>query len=180
MKTVTKLALSAALAFQIAGAPARANDDAAKVIAGAIAVLGVAALAHNQNHYHDGYKPADSDATARFERGYRDGLHNEPYSSNHNSIDYANGYDAGQKERQNRLAYKTRNIKGTIVPAVAVKNCVQDAASSMSVGTHDVHVIKAGQEGADNFYIELASGHRHFVCAVNSEGQIFDTRYGTL
>lgn len=180
MKAVTKIALGAALALHVAVAPARAEDDAAKVIAGAIAILGVAALAHNQNHYHEGYKPANSDATARFERGYRDGLHNEPYSSSHNSIDYAQGYDAGQKERQNRLAHKTNNVGGTKVPHAALKSCVSDAASAMSVGVHDVHVIKAGQEGADNFYIEVAAGHRHLVCSVNAQGQIFDTRYGTL
>ena len=93
---------------------------------------------------------------------------------------YGQGYDAGQKERTNRLSHKQENVHGTKVPHAALRSCTQDAASAMSVNAHDVHVIKAGQEGSDNFYIELASGHRHFVCAVNSKGGIFDTRYGHL
>ncbi len=180
MKTATKFAAGAALALQFAAAPVQADDTAAKVIAGAVAVLGLAALAHNKNHYHDGDKPADANATARFERGYRDGLHNEPYDSKHSSYDYGQGYDAGQKERRNRLAHKTRNVGGTKVPAAAMRSCRDEAASSWGVHRRDVHPVNAGQEGANNFYIELASGHRHVICGTNAQGQVFNLRNGRL
>jgi hypothetical protein len=72
------------------------------------------------------------------------------------------------------------DVGGVEVPQAALDSCISDAASAMNVGGQDSRVIKAGQEGADNFYIELASGKRHFVCVVNSKGQIFNTRYGRL
>ena len=72
------------------------------------------------------------------------------------------------------------DVGGVSVPQAALDSCVSDAASAMSVGVKDVRVIKAVQEGADNYYIEVASGKRHLVCSVNSKGQIFDTRYGRL
>ena len=50
----------------------------------------------------------------------------------------------------------------------------------MSVRAQDIKVIKVGQEGSDNYYIEVAGPKKHLVCSVNSQGQIFDTRYGRL
>ncbi|MEW9922265.1 hypothetical protein AB2B41_21920 [Marimonas sp. MJW-29] len=155
------------------------NDDE-KAALGALAILGIAALAHNKNHHHDGYSPSTSQSKANFERGYRDGLYNEPYDSRHSSMDYANGFDAGHKERSNRLAHKNSNVSGTKVPAQAMRSCVSEAASSWGVRERDVHPVKAGQEGADNFYIELASGHRHVICGTNSQGQVFNLRNGRL
>lgn len=157
-----------------------ADKEADKAALAAAAILGIAALAHNQNHYRDGYQPKDPAETADFERGYRDGLHNEPFDPYNSSTAFAQGYDAGHAERANSLAHKTSNVRGTKVPQAALNSCVKDAASAMSVGTHQIHVIKAGQEGADNYYIELASGHKHLVCSVNAKGAIFDTRYGRL
>jgi hypothetical protein len=180
MKAATKMAVSAALLLQIAATPVHANDDAARVVVGAAALLGIAALAHNNNHYRDGYKPADDTETAHFERGYRDGLHNEPYDSWRSSTAYAHGYDAGQKERSNRLAHKTRNVDGTKVPVKAMQSCRDEVSASWGVGKHDVHAITAGQEGANNFYIEFASGHKHVICGTNAEGQVFNLRDGRL
>lgn len=159
--------------------PVRADDKAAAV-AGAIAILGLAALAHNRNHYQEGYQPANADETAAFERGYRDGLHNEPYDSRHSSISYGQGFDAGHKERSNRLAHKQRDVGGTKVPQASINGCVNEVASSFNVGAHDVHLIRAGQEGADNFYLEMASGHKHVICGTNSKGEVFNMRDGRL
>ena len=72
------------------------------------------------------------------------------------------------------------DIGGVSVPKAALNSCISDAASAMNVGAQDIRVIKAGQEGADTYYIEVASRKKHLVCSVNSKGQIFDTRYGRL
>ena len=106
MKTATKFAAGAALALQFAAAPVQADDTAAKVIAGAVAVLGIAALAHNKNHYHDGYKPADANATARFERGYRDGLYAHAFRNRHDTNAYQKGYNSGVKQRAHNTSYR--------------------------------------------------------------------------
>lgn len=180
MKKFAVAASAVALSLSFSAQSTFAMSDEEKQALGAIAILGLAALAHNQNHYHDDYKPANSDATAKFERGYRDGLHNEPYDSRHSGYDYGQGYDAGQKERRNRLAYKTRDVHGTKVPVPALRSCRQEAASSWGVGKHDVHVVNAGQEGSDNFYIEISSGHRHVICGTNAAGKVFNMRNGRL
>lgn len=169
-----------ALALQVWSGPALALSEKEKAELGALAILGIAALSHNENHYREGYRPNGADETAEFERGYRDGLHNEPFDAYRSSTAFAQGYDAGHKERANRLAHKNQNVSGTRVPQAALNNCVADAASAMSVGRHDIHVIKAAQEGAASYYIEVASGHKHLVCETNAEGQIFNTRYGRL
>jgi hypothetical protein len=177
MKNGLTAAVAAAVLMSVSGGPALALSDEEKA---AIAILGVAALAHNANHYRDDYRPTKAADIADFERGYRDGLHNDYFDPHRSTTAYAQGYDAGHKERANSLSHKASNVAGTKVPYAALESCVNDAASSMGVGTGQVHAVKAGQEGADNFYIELAAGHRHFVCAVNSKGQIFDTRFGRL
>jgi hypothetical protein len=180
MLKIVSATTALALVLQVSAGPVFAMGDKEKAALGAMAILGIAALAHNQNHYREGYEPAGADETAEFERGYRDGLHNEPFDAYRSSTAFAQGYDAGQKERGNRLSHKNPSSNGTKVPRAAFNSCVSDAASAMNVGAQDISLIKANQEGADNFYLELASGHRHFVCAVNSKGDIFDTRYGRL
>jgi hypothetical protein len=74
----------------------------------------------------------------------------------------------------------TVDVGGVSVPQAALDSCVSDAASAMSVGGQNIRVVKAGQEGSDTYYIEVASGDRHLVCSVNSKGEILDTRYGRL
>ena len=69
MKQFVTLAAGAALAFNLTGTPSNAMDDKEKAALGAIALLGIAALAHNQNHYHEGQEPQGADQTAQFERG---------------------------------------------------------------------------------------------------------------
>ena len=178
-KLVLAIAVTA-VGISLSVNPVRANQKETAAAIGALAILGVAALSHNKNHYRDDYEPAGEQQTAAFERGYRDGLHNERYDSSHNSSHYSQGYDAGAKERDNRLAHKTKNIGGTKVPVAAKRACVSEAASSWGVGRHDVHTVNAGQEGADNFYIELASGHKHVICGTNSKGQVFNLRNGRM
>lgn len=180
MKIGLATALVVAVVLQAWSGAASADSDKAKVALAAAAILGVAALAHHEKHYKDDYEPKDAPETADFERGYRDGLHNEPFDPERSSTAFAQGYDAGQKERGNSLAYKSSNVAGTQVPRAALDSCVNDAASAMSVSPHQIHAVAAGQEGADNFYIEVAAGHSHLVCSVNSRGEIFDTRYGQL
>lgn len=184
MKTSIKFAASLTLALQIAAAPVRAEDEAAKVVLGAIAVLGVAALAHNQNHYHEGYKPADSNSVALFERGYRDGLHNEPYDSHHSSAAYGNGFDAGHKERANRLAYKHRDKSGD-APDIAMRACIGEASAKWTRNPRDIHIVAAkkgsfAQSSGQEYLVEVAAGHKHGVCSVSQNGTVYSVKHGRL
>jgi hypothetical protein len=180
MKRITALFASSALVLSLVAAPVQASDDSDKV-AGALVLLGTAALLHHKNHYRDGYAPASDVETAQFENGYRDGLHNEPYLGRDASPAYMHGYDAGQRERANSLSHRTNNVAGVKIPKAAMDSCFNDAVKGVfQTNPGSVHVVKAAQEGADNFYIELAHGHKHVVCSVNSKGEIFNTEYRRL
>jgi hypothetical protein len=180
LKTSLTIVAAAAIAVQTLSLPSYAMTDAEKAALAAAALIGVAALSHHKHHHRDPAQMNDADYTAVFERGYRDGLYNEPYDSERSSAAYGNGYDAGQKERSNRLAHKNpANTRGS-VPGAAMKSCVTEVADSLGVGAHDVHLIRTGQEGADNFYIEFAVGHKHIVCGTNAAGQVFNLRDGRV
>jgi hypothetical protein len=94
--------------------------------------------------------------------------------------DFVKGGGSPYKKDAAGEADSTIDVGGVKIPKKALDSCVGDAASAMSVGKDKIKVVKAGQEGADNYYIEVAAGKKHLVCAVNSKGEIFDTRYGTL
>lgn len=160
--------------------PSAALSDEEKAALAAAAILGIAALSHHENHYQEGYRPNGEHETAMFEAGYRDGLHNEQFDTGYGTRAYSEGYAAGQKERENSLAHKRNNVRDVKVPAAAIAGCRDEVSSSFGVSMRDVHIIKAGQEGSDNFYIELASGHRHVICGTNSKGQVFNLRNGRL
>ena len=179
MKRSLAFATATLISLQALGTPAVALGDDEKNALAAAAILGLAALAHHQHHDRD-TSAKDADYKAMFERGYRDGLYNEPYDSRYSSQAYANGYDAGHKERANNLAYKTSNVGGVKVPQAALNGCATEVAGSLNVRVRDVHIIKAGQEGGDNYYIETAVGHRHMICGSNGAGQVFNLRDGRL
>ena len=180
MKRTLAFATATLISLQSLGTPAVALSDDEKTALAAAAILGLAALAHHQHHDRDTTSAKDANYKALFERGYRDGLYNEPYDTRHSSTAYANGYDAGHKERANNLAYKTSNVGGVKVPQAALNGCANEVASSLNVRVRDVHIIKAGQEGADNFYIETAVGHRHMICGSSGAGQVFNLRDGRM
>ncbi|WP_050927616.1 hypothetical protein [Aestuariivita boseongensis] len=160
--------------------PSAAMSDEEKAALAAAAILGIAALSHHKNHYQEGYRPQGENETAMFEAGYRDGLHNEQFDTGYGTRAYSEGYAAGHKERENRLAHKRHNVREVRVPSAAIAGCRDEVASSFGVRSRDVHIIKAGQEGSDNYYIEMSSGHRHVICGTNSRGQVFNLRNGRL
>ena len=80
------------------------GDKAAAVAVGAVALLGIAALASKSHHRGD--RDYDERGTADFERGHRDGLYNQPYHNYSRSDAYSNGYDSGVRERANQTSYR--------------------------------------------------------------------------
>ncbi len=181
MKTISALFAGTALVLTLGTAPARAEMSNDEKAAAALAIIGAAALLHHKDHYREGYAPANAEETAQFEMGYRDGLHNNPYASNYPTTAYMNGYDAGARERSHAHAHRVNNVGGVKVPKAAMDSCFTDAVKGVfQTNPHNVHVIKAAQEGSDNFYIELAHGHKHVVCTVNSKGEIFNTEFRRL
>jgi hypothetical protein len=178
--SVTKgLAVGAlVLAMTLSQAFAKPSDED---IAGAIALLGIAALAHNEHHYREGQAPSGAQETANFERGYRDGLHGYDYATGQSSVAYGNGYSAGMEERANRSTHRTRaEAEGPNVPPQAMQGCAKVVATNFGVGTHDVHITRTVQRGPNDFLVEAAVGHKYMTCVMGDGGQVVDVTGGRM
>lgn len=157
------------------------KDDVGKVIAGALVLLGAAALAHNKDHHHDGKHHTQVQQIHDFDRGYRDGLHNAEYDFRHDSPEYNDGFAAGQKERHNQLAHRhPREGDGPNAPALAMRACVGEASAKWGRNPRDISVIKTRQAGSNDFYVEVAAGHRHGNCEVSADGNIYLFQKGRI
>lgn len=180
MRKLCATLVSASICLSLS-APVRASDDSDKAAAAALAILGIAALAHHSDHYRDGYRPNGGEETADFERGYRDGLHNEPFATPYPKPAYAEGYQAGHKERANRLAHKNRREgDGPHAPQLAMRGCVGEASARWSRDPRDIHVVRTRQEASNDFYVEVAAGHRHGTCEVGAGGNVFMFQNGGM
>jgi len=184
MRAISALA-AVSLVAAISSPPAHADKtgEAIGAAAAVLAIIGVAALAHHNDHYRDGWKPESDRETADFERGYRDGLHNDGYHGRygHDSRAYGEGYAAGQKERDNRLAHKRWSDRdGPNAPSLSMRACVGEASASWNHNPHDIHVVNTSQVGGNDFLVEVAAGHKHGTCEVSSSGQIYIFRNGRI
>ncbi len=183
MKHLTVFAAALLVAATTMTTPLRADETSEQeaAIAAALLLFGAAALAHHEDHHKDGKHHTQVDQIADFERGYRDGLHHADYDHRHDSPDYNDGFAAGHKERHNRLAHRhATEGGGPNAPTLAMRACVGQASAEWGRDPRDIHVVKSRQAGADDFYVEVAAGHRHGNCEVNSTGRIYLFRKGHI
>ncbi|RAZ82085.1 hypothetical protein DDV93_20765 [Cereibacter johrii] len=170
---------AAALCFQT-GAPAQAEMSDKDAAVAALALLGVAALAHNRHHHREGYAPQGGDQMAEFERGYRDGVHGHAYNSHGSTVDYAEGYQAGDRERENSMAHRRNTTAASKAPPMANQGCARIVAQNFAVGTHQVHIIRARSPAKHEWQIEAAVGHSHMVCRMRDSGEVIEVRGGRV
>lgn len=178
MKRSFLLLGTAALCLQLAVAPARAEMSHDEKVAAAAALIGLAAVLHNKHHYKGGYAPTDGQATADFENCYRDGLHGYQYTES--SKDCAEGWQAGNAERENSVAHRQNTAADQKAPPMAVKGCAALLATNFAVGTHAVHIIKARSPAKHEWEIEASVGHEHMVCTMRDSGEVISARGGRL
>lgn len=176
MNRVSALLGGVAICCAVALQPAFAEDgENAKKIAGAIAILGIAAMLHDKHHYREGYEPGSEVEYADFERGYRDGLHNNRYDTRWATQAYSEGFSAGQHERDARLSHHDNRQAGYNIgaPGAAVSSCAREAANQWGTSHSNVHPTKVRQAASNDFYIELTAGRHTGVCEVSKDGQIY-------
>lgn len=171
---------SAAMCLHLAAAPASAELNHDEKAALAIAILGIAALAHNKHHYQGGYAPADGAQTAEFERGYRDAVHGYNYDERNGTRDYASGYEAGLAERESSVAHRRSTSPSEKAPAMALQGCARIVGQNFAVGPHHVHLIKSRSPAKHQWEIEATVGHEHMVCKMRDTGEVIELRGGTL
>jgi hypothetical protein len=182
MKRCIAIFAATALSLTAATPPAMArmsDKDKAAAAAAAIAILGIAALAHNKHHYQNGYEPGSAEETAEFERGYRDGLHGYPYWEDNRTPSYAEGYQAGDKERENAMAHR-RVAAEAKAPPMAYQGCAEIVARNFAVGMNHVHFTRARSPAKHEWQIEAAVGHQYMTCTMRDNGQLIDLRGGQL
>lgn len=179
MKSSIALITAAALCLHLPVAPARAEMTDTQKAAAALAILGIAALAHHKHHYRDGYRPANDVETAEFERGYRDGMHGYPYWEHSRTQGYVQGYRAGENERNNSLAHR-REAANEKAPPMAYSGCADIVARNFAVGKGQVHFIKARSPQKHEWEIEASVGYEHMVCTMRDTGELIDLRGGKL
>ncbi len=176
MKRSMLLLCAAALCVQFVNSPAQAEMSDDEKVAAAVAILGIAALAHHKHHYKDGHSPQSGEDTAEFERGYRDGVHGYAYNSYNSTKNYAEGYQAGDKERENSMAHRRYDVAATKAPTAALKGCAKIIGKNFAVDRHHVHIISSRPEVGSTWLVEGAVGHSHMVCRMTDSGEVLDVR----
>lgn len=178
MKTTVAVLGAAALCLHLGAAPAQADMNHDEKVAAAAALLGIAALLHNKHHYQGGYAPAAAEHAADFENCYRDGLYGYAYTEG--SRDCAEGWQAGNAEREKARAHRQTASTDQKAPPMAVRGCANLMATNFAVGTHAVHIIKARSPSKHQWEIEASVGHEHMVCVMRDTGEVISARGGTL
>lgn len=168
---------AAAMCLQLGTTPASAEMSHDEKVVAAAALLGIAALLHNKHHYKNGYAPAAGEQAADFENCYRDGLHGYPYTES--SKDCAQGWQAGNAERENSVAHR-QNAADQKAPPMAVKGCAALMATNFAVSSHHVHILKARSPSKHEWEIEASVGHEHLVCVMRDTGEVISARGGRL
>ena len=150
------------------------GGSAAAIALGAAAIIGVAALAH-KSHERDEEHSRDSQSVAEFERGYRDGLHHERYHNYSDSKAYANGYTAGQRERDEQTRHQARHGHHSgYTPYVSVNDLVGISAAGAdndmrARGFRDTGGYKQGNKSFTTWW---NSGTRQCVQMVTKNGKV--------
>lgn len=90
------------------------GGNAAAAVGAVAAIAAIAALAsHKSGHHDNGQHYSDEGQEAQYERGYNDGLYNEPYHNYDRSDSYSSGYQNGVEQRRNNTGYRDTNRWGS-------------------------------------------------------------------
>ncbi|PRY22280.1 hypothetical protein CLV78_107204 [Aliiruegeria haliotis] len=175
------LAVTMAAALVAAPVQAEWTDEQKAAAAGALVLLGAAALAHHEDHHEDGKHLTQVEEIAAFDRGYRDGLHNAERDPRDGGRNYTDGYEAGEQERQHRLAHRKQDnhVKHNL-PNLAKRACVGEASARWGRNPRDIHVTNGRKVGGDDYLVEVSAGKRHGNCEANSKGDIYLFKKGRI
>lgn len=118
---------------------------------GIAAIAGAIALSH-KSHNHDSSQHYPDEASERtFERGYRDGLYNQPYHNFDRSEPYSRGYESGVAQRGRETGHRDghRADGAGFRPSVDLSDLVDARGSSVdgemqSRGFRNVGGLKSG------------------------------------
>lgn len=116
---------------------------------GAVAGLAlIAALAsHKSGHHENGTHYSNQNDEAQYERGYNDGLYNQPYHNYDRNEAYGSGYQNGVEQRQNNTGYRNDHRYGA---GYAASVDVSDLEGARAAGA-DSAMQSRGFRSVDGF-----------------------------
>jgi len=156
------------------GSQSNKNDNAAAIALGAAALIGAVALAH-KSHERDEKHGGDSQSVAEFDRGYRDGLYHQSYHNYQDTTAYSDGYNAGQRERDEETSHRPSNGRYSgYQQYVSVSDLAGARASSADSelrnrGFRDTGGYKQGSRSYVTWYNQRT---RQCIQAVTQDGRI--------
>ena len=152
------------------------DEDTQKVLIGAAAVAGIAAIAHSHHHHDSGKHHQDEKHEAVFERGYRDGLQNARYNNYTNDDAYTQGYNAGIDERQAHVHHNQPNRWPEEQHAASnylMHTCALAVARHFDVNPGHVIPQESTRKDHHEYQIRLKYGHhRHAICRIRENGEV--------
>ena len=140
---------------------------------GAAALLGAAALISHR-HHHKNEPPDDPWRLAEHDRGYRDGLYGGRYANYNQSKDYDAGYDAGQHERDMRLAYSQRrdNDPGFTAPPRLMSICAREASRRWGLAPDAVTPTSSRRASTGAYEVRISAGWKNGLCSIDDDGVV--------
>lgn len=133
------------------------------------AIIGAALLSHHDKHHQDGKHYTDQSQEYEYERGYNDGLHDGQFVNYDHNQHYVDGYAAGQRERDNRLAASRHSYSEYRGPTrggsgAARAACVAEAARYWGVPAYTVQATDSDSMGNGDFSVRVAAGYQSGMC----------------
>jgi hypothetical protein len=124
------------------------SDSAVAAVGAMAAIAAIAAIAaHKSGHHDDGQHYSNHQQEADYERGYNDGLHNEPYHNYSRSDAYSDGYESGVDQRRSNTAYRDDHRWGS---GYAASVNVSDLSGARAAGAED-ELESRGFRSVDSF-----------------------------
>lgn len=129
------------------------NNNAAVAIGAVGAIALIAALAsHKSGHHDDGRHYADREQEADYERGYNDGIYNQPYHNYSRRDAYSSGYESGVRQRGQNSTYRDdHRWGGGYAPSVDVSdlNGARASGAENSLESRGFIRVDGFQSGGD-------------------------------
>lgn len=148
------------------GATSDSGSDAGAAVAGLLiaGLIGAAVASHDDHHHRDNQHGSDARNEAEYERGYNDGLHDGAFSDYDRNPAYSEGWDAGQRERQNRLSASrySYHSRGSANEARAACASAADDWWRLRPGSSSAFSARAYSNSA--YEVQVAAGYQQATC----------------
>lgn len=168
---VTDIGRYAAIQGMDMGMCRRRGSNAGAVAGVAVAaIIGAALLSHGDKHHRDGNHYQDRGHDAEFERGYNDGRHDGQFVNYDHNPHYADGFAAGQRDRDNRLAVSRHAYNEMRGPSrggsgTARAACVAEAARYWGMPAYQVHATDSDAMGRGDYRVHVVAGYQSGTCS---------------